>query len=65
MRISFFCVIILSILFYFSCIESYDYDIIIRNGTVYDGSGENPITVDIAVNNDTIAAIGDLSKSTA
>ena len=65
MRITSFCTVMLLIFFHFSCIPSYDYDIIIRNGTVYDGSGEAPITADVAVKNDTIAAIGDLSQSTA
>jgi N-acyl-D-amino-acid deacylase len=37
------------------------YDIIIRNGTVYDGLGGKPIQADVAINADTIAAIGDLS----
>jgi N-acyl-D-amino-acid deacylase len=40
-----------------------DYDWVIRNGTVYDGSGQPPQTVDVAVNDDTIAAIGPLSGS--
>ncbi len=39
------------------------YDIIIRNGTVYDGSGGPPITADIGVRGDVIAAIGDLSEA--
>ncbi len=39
------------------------YDIIIRNGTVYDGSGNAPVTTDIGINADTIAIIGDLSKA--
>ena len=34
------------------------YDIIIRNGTLYDGTGEAPIRADVAVTNNTIAAIG-------
>ena len=37
------------------------YDTIIRNGTVYDGRGGNPYLADLAINADTIAAIGDLS----
>ena len=65
MRIPSFCIVFLLILFHFSCMQSYDYDLIIRNGTVYDGSGETPLTADIAVKNDSIAAIGDLSQSTA
>ncbi|HSL69434.1 MAG TPA: D-aminoacylase [Longimicrobiales bacterium] len=41
------------------------YDIIIRNGTVYDGSGAAPITADLAISNDTIAAIGSLGRARA
>ena len=37
------------------------YDIIIRNGLVYDGFGGQPVQADVAINADTIAAIGDLS----
>lgn len=41
---------------------SYDYDTIIRNGTIYDGSGDPPFIADIAILNDTIAAVGDLGQ---
>ncbi len=41
------------------------YDTIIRNGLVYDGNGGEPIKADIAIQNDTIAFIGDLSKASA
>jgi N-acyl-D-amino-acid deacylase len=47
-----------------SC-KHYDYDTIIRNGTVYDGKGGKPIKADIGISKDTIAYIGDLSKATA
>ncbi|TWT18131.1 amidohydrolase family protein [Luteimonas marina] len=33
------------------------YDLLIRNGTVYDGSGAAPLRVDVAVNGDRIAAL--------
>lgn len=39
------------------------YDVIIRNGEVYDGTGKDPIRADIGINRDTIVSIGDLSKS--
>ncbi|MCJ7558198.1 MAG: D-aminoacylase [Gammaproteobacteria bacterium] len=39
------------------------YDIIIRGGTVYDGSGQPGRKADLAINGDRIAAIGDLSAS--
>ncbi|MEE8062171.1 MAG: D-aminoacylase [Gemmatimonadales bacterium] len=38
-----------------------DYDVILRKGTVYDGSGGAPIIADVGIADDTIAAIGDLS----
>ena len=34
------------------------YDVLIRNGLIYDGSGRSPFPADIAVTGDTIAAIG-------
>lgn len=37
------------------------FDVVIRNGTIYDGSGAHPFVGDVAIVNDTIAAIGDLS----
>lgn len=40
------------------------YDVIIRNGTIYDGSGAAPFVGDIAIQADTIAAIGKLSDAT-
>ena len=48
-----------------SCKQKTKYDTIIRNGTVYDGNGGEPIKADIAIQNDTIAFIGDLSKASA
>src|SRR5262245_8563847 len=40
-----------------------DYDLLIRNGTIYDGSGNAPIVGDVAVNGDTIAAVGKLAEA--
>jgi N-acyl-D-amino-acid deacylase len=40
------------------------YDIVIRNGTIYDGSGNSPFRADLAIQNDTIAFIGDLQNAT-
>jgi N-acyl-D-amino-acid deacylase len=53
----------LSILF--SCKQKNNYDTIIRNGMIYDGNGGAPYKADIAINADTIAFIGDLSKESA
>jgi N-acyl-D-amino-acid deacylase len=41
------------------------YDVIIRNGTVYDGWGDEPFRADVALRADTIAAIGNLLMATA
>ncbi len=46
-----------------SCSSEIQYDLLIRNATIYDGSGAAPITGDVAINVDTIAAIGTLSNS--
>lgn len=39
------------------------FDLIIRNGMIYDGNGKMPYKGDIAINADTIAFIGDLSDA--
>ncbi|MDH3735325.1 MAG: D-aminoacylase, partial [Gemmatimonadota bacterium] len=41
------------------------FDVIIRGGTVYDGSGEAPRVADLGIADDTVALIGDLSGSAA
>jgi len=38
-----------------------DHDLILRGGTVYDGSGNTPYVADIAIDADRITAIGDLA----
>ncbi len=37
-----------------------DYDVLIRNGLIYDGSGKAPFKGDVAVKDETIAAVGQL-----
>lgn len=44
---------------------SRDYDVIIRGGTVYDGTGAEGAQLDVAIAGDTIVAIGDLSAASA
>ncbi len=41
------------------------YDVLIRNGTVYDGSGSNGVRTDIGIRGDRVAAAGDLSAARA
>ena len=40
----------------------YEYDLVIRNGEIYDGTGSSPYEADIAVRADRIAAIGSLAQ---
>lgn len=41
------------------------YDLIIRNGTIVDGSGEKGYKGDVAISGDSIAAVGDLGEARA
>jgi len=41
------------------------YDLIVRNGTVYDGLGGAPVVADVAIEGDRIAAIGELDDAAA
>jgi len=47
------------------CGDGPTYDVLLRGGTVYDGSGEAPRVADVALAGDTVAAIGDLGDATA
>jgi len=58
-----FLLLIIPFLFLSSCSPKIEYDLIIRRGTIYDGSGAAPITGDVAINADTIAAIGKLENA--
>jgi N-acyl-D-amino-acid deacylase len=42
-----------------------EYDVIIRNGTVYDGSGSAPVTADVAISGDSLAVVGPLDGARA
>jgi N-acyl-D-amino-acid deacylase len=50
-------------LFILSACEKQKYQVIIRGGTVYDGSGAAGVITDVGINADTVAFIGDLSKA--
>ncbi len=45
------------------CTTAVEYDVLIRGGTVYDGSGGPPRTADLAIEGDKIAQIGDLASA--
>lgn len=46
-----------------ACSPKTEYDVVIRHGTVYDGTGAPGLTQDVAVNGDQIAARGDLARA--
>lgn len=56
---------LLLIIFLFGCNNKKEYDIIIRNGMIYDGNGGTPYKGDVAINADTIAVMGDLKDLSA
>lgn len=47
----------------FGCQQKYD--IVIKNGMVYDGSGNPPVQTDVAINKNKIVKVGDLSSAKA
>jgi N-acyl-D-amino-acid deacylase len=57
--------ILCGLFFILSCTQQKKFDTIIRNGTIYDGSGGEGFTGDIGINGDTIAFIGDLQNASA
>ena len=48
-----------------SCQNRKEYDFVIRNGTIYDGFGQKSFVGDLAIQADTIVALGNLSKAIA
>jgi len=44
---------------------SNDFDVIIRGGTVYDGTGSAPYRADVGIKGDVVTRIGDLSRAKA
>ena len=56
------CFILIMLISGFACTPTADYDIVIRNGMIYDGSGSIPFSGDVAISADTIAAVGSLDQ---
>ena len=42
---------------------SHPYDLIVRNGTVLDGTGADPIAADVAIKDGVIAAVGTIPET--
>ncbi len=51
--------------FLVACTPPASHDLILRGGTVYDGSGNAPYVGDVAVDGDKIVALGDIGNATA
>jgi N-acyl-D-amino-acid deacylase len=47
------------------CAAAPSYDVVIRGGTVYDGSGGAAVRADVGIRGDQVAAVGDLSGARA
>jgi dihydroorotase/N-acyl-D-amino-acid deacylase len=56
---------LLAIILCIGCTPSKTYDVIILNGTVYDGKGGDPVVTDIAIKDSLIVAIGELDEAKA
>ena len=56
---------LLAILSLTACAPPPAHDLILRGGTVYDGSGSVPYVGDVAIDGDAIVALGDIGKATA
>ena len=61
----FACLTMVVFFFTSSCNQTAVYDILILNGKIIDGSGDSSFQGDIAINGDTIVAVGDLSEKSA
>jgi N-acyl-D-amino-acid deacylase len=58
----YFSILILGVVVILACAPrpQQSFDVIIRQGTIYDGSGKAPFVADVAIQGDSIAAIGNL-----
>jgi N-acyl-D-amino-acid deacylase len=45
--------------------QAQTFDVIIKGGTVYDGTGRAPVRADVGIKGDRIVAVGNLSRATA
>ena len=64
MRLLTAIIVCLIVILFIQAVKAPAYDVIIRQGTLYDGSGNKPYVADIGINSDTIATIGNLSAAT-
>lgn len=55
--------LLLLLLIFYGCSTSEQYDVLIKNGNIIDGSGKPAFTADIGIMSDSISAIGNLRKA--
>jgi N-acyl-D-amino-acid deacylase len=46
-----------------ACSAPVEYDVVLRSGTIYDGTGSPGVVGDVAIDGDAIVAVGDLGKA--
>jgi len=59
-----YCSLLTFLLILASCSQPENYDVLIKNGQIVDGSGKPSYIGDVGINADTIAAVGDLGDAT-
>ena len=64
MKPTHYCSLLTFLLILASCSQPENYDVLIKNGQIVDGSGKPSYTGDVGINADTIAAVGDLGDAT-
>ena len=57
----YFNLFILFFVFISACDPGFDHDIVIRNGTIVDGSGAHRFQGDIAINGNSISSVGSVN----
>jgi N-acyl-D-amino-acid deacylase len=55
--------VVVSLAFVVGCAAPVEHDVVLRNGTIYDGSGSPAYAGDLAIDGDLIVAIGDLGRA--
>jgi N-acyl-D-amino-acid deacylase len=58
-----FIILLFIILAVSGCRNNAEFDVVIRNGLIYDGTGSSGFIADVGINKDTIAVIGKLKKA--
>jgi len=58
-----FLILLVGLALLTACAAPVEYDVILRNGTLYDGTGSAPVVGDLAIDGDAIVAMGDLGRA--